>query len=391
MNNKRNFPVSTPVKPRSEDRFTKGTTLAGPSGPEARTRPEAAWTGLTLAWNNFWFQAVDPLALHAIRILGGLLLLSWLLPFAGQIEAMFTLGGWIDRNALIAFSRPSAEPHPLPNWSLLYLCNGVGSASGLYWATIVVIGLFTLGLATRITSILTWLLIASFVNFLSRGLGTCENDLLIVLAFYLMVAYVLLGQFNRKLSLPARILGSWDTFVLYGLFPRQGDKETGETKDEGGRRKEENIGTGSSFILHPSSFSLSYAANLALRLFQVNFALFMVVNCLTKLQIGDWWSGVAIWYPLHNPFETTPDIIRWEADLVIPRLVIYTFAAYLLMAWQADLSAVGLAATLAATAIGRRRRGLGWNHLDLPQSDAGLVLLRRMPEFCLLRRVAPIG
>ncbi len=306
--------VLPPTQSRSEERFTTGQVLAGHAVPEARTRPAApAAKGFALAWNNFWFQAVDSLALHVVRILTGLLLLSWLLAFAGRIEEMFsTQHGWIDQKAIVELSRLSTEVHQTPNWSLLYLCDSVGGAAVLYWGTIGVIGLFTLGLATRITSILTWILTASFVNFMSRCLTPWEIELLVMPAFYLMVGYVLLGQFNRKLSLPERILGSWDTFVLYPLI--------GALNRQRERPAEPRV--------------LSYAANVSLRLLQVNFALFVVTVFFSKLQVGDWWSGMALWYPLHQPFDTVPAALHSEGYAFMWRILMYTITTYVLMGWQ---------------------------------------------------------
>src|SRR5205807_9315609 len=128
---------------------------------------------------------------------------------------------------------------------------------------VAVLGLFTLGVGTRMTSVLTWLIVASF---LASPAASFEADYLLnILALYLMLGHLLLGQWSRRLSFPERLLG-----------PRRG-----------------HMG--------------SIAANLTLRLVQVHFAIVLLVSGLHKLQFGDWWSGVAWWYPLNPPFELTPD------------------------------------------------------------------------------------
>jgi hypothetical protein len=78
----------------------------------------------------------------------------------------------------------------------------------------------------------------------------------------------------------------------------------------------------------------SYAANLALRLLQVHFALVVVVSGLHKLQFGDWWSGMAFWYPLHPPLETTADTLRADAAHRDAYLFFLSLAQYVVLAWQ---------------------------------------------------------
>src|SRR4051812_41378667 len=115
----------------------------------APTRTAA--TGIFGPWVNFWFAPTDPVGLHALRVLSGLLFLFWLLPLAGQQEALFGLGGWFDGRAYQEASRLLGLQRHLFGWSLVYLA-GTSSAAltALYWASIVAIALFTLGVATRL-------------------------------------------------------------------------------------------------------------------------------------------------------------------------------------------------------------------------------------------------
>jgi hypothetical protein len=235
--------------------------------------------------------------LHALRVLAGLLFLSWLLPFAGHVEALFSLQGWFDAEAYRQAS-VLTEEMPMPiGWSLLYLAGDATVLQVLYWGAIAVFLLFTLGVATRVTAVLSWVLILSF---LANPATRSEADYLLgILAFYLMIGYVLLGQWSGQLSLVERILGSWDSFLLGARTAPQ-----------------------------------SYAANLAIRLLQVHFALIVFTSGMHKLQFGAWWSGVAFWYPLHPPYSTT------EAELIAlagrrdSYLFLLSLAQYLVLAWQ---------------------------------------------------------
>jgi hypothetical protein len=79
---------------------------------------------------------------------------------------------------------------------------------------------------------------------------------------------------------------------------------------------------------------VSYAANFAVRLFQVHFALIVVVSALHKLQFGPWWGGWAIFYPLHSPFDYTFDTFRARMGGWTTNLVLLSLMQYVWMAWQ---------------------------------------------------------
>jgi hypothetical protein len=259
-------------------------SLAAPPAP----------AGLRRSWVAFWFTPADPIGLQAVRVFAGFLFLAWLLPFAGHEDALFGLGGWVDARAYQEIAR---LPDGLPgssSWSLLYLCGG--NAVGLrvaYWLSIGVLALFTLGVCTRLTSVLTWLVVASFTANPAFRYG--PDALLGVLAFYLMLGFVLLGQWSRRQSLLSRLFGS---------------------------------------LLPEGTATRSTAANLSLRLIQVHLAVALCVIGLHKLQSGDWWAGVALWYPLHPPFQTTFADVRAHATTAIPYLFVLSLAQYLLLAWQ---------------------------------------------------------
>jgi hypothetical protein len=266
--------------------------------PPAPAAPRSSWTA-------FWFSATDPVGLHALRVLAGLLFLAWLLPFAGREAEFFGPQGWFDLPALreaahMAATAPDTVPAPI-GWSALYLCRfNPALVHVLYWGSVAGLVLFTLGVATRLTSVLTWVAVVSFTA--NPALSYDADPLLGLLAFYLMVGYVLYGLWGGGRSPRERLLGPADTF----LFARRG---------EGGRRP-------------------SYAANLAVRLLQVHFAIVLVVGGLHKLQVGDWWSGVALWYPLHPPFTTTAESIRAYRGGARFYLQMLSLVSYGVLAWQ---------------------------------------------------------
>jgi len=276
-------------------------TNPAPSAPAAAP---VAPTGLRRRWVEFWFTPIAPTGLHWVRFLSGLLFLAWLLPLTGQRAAFFGLDGWFDRQAYIEASQlpEGTMPYPL-GWSLLYPFSTSDTALTLFWfGALTLLVLFTLGVATRLTGILTWIIVVSFLA--NPAIHYDADFLLAILAFYLMLGYLFLGQWNRDLTLVERILGPRGTSV-FALLRRPAD------------------------VAPPS-----YAANLALRLLQIHFAVIVVVSALHKLQFGDWWSGVAYWYPLHPPFETDAARIRAERPSADVTLFVLSAAQYLALAWQ---------------------------------------------------------
>jgi hypothetical protein len=238
-----------------------------------------------------------------VRILAGLVFLVWLLPFAGHLDSLFGQRGWFDLQAhadaarLQAVSAGMGEDSPLQfGWTVLFW---VGPHSSLltivYWSAIVAVLMFTLGVFTRLTSTLTWV---ALVSFTANPILESDGDVLVrLLAMYLMVGYVLLHQSESGLSVWSRLLGSRDTFLL-------------------GR----------------STARPSTGANVSLRLLQVHVAVVVLTSALHKLQFAEWWSGLALWYPVYS-HRTLADV-RELAPHRDFYLGMYSLAGYLVLVWQ---------------------------------------------------------
>jgi hypothetical protein len=272
-----------------------------PSLPSSQTR-----NSVFAAWTSFWFTPADSIGLSVLRVLGGLVFLYWLLPFAGEPQAFFGLGGWFDAQAYAEASRLAELPPHLFSWSAAYWCGYDPTLLlVLYGLSLASFALFTLGVATRLTSVLTW---AAVVSFMANPASAHDADpLLQMLAFYLMLGHLFLGLQAPGQSLLALLLGpTRETWLLGGIWPRW-----------------------------RSALPPSIAANLALRLLQVHFAIAMMATGLHKLQVSAWWSGLAPWFYLHPPFQSTMSEIRTYAP---PNgetyLNVFSLVAYAVLAWQ---------------------------------------------------------
>jgi len=286
--------------------------------PAAHKLNDRPAEGLFQTWSRFWFTPTAPTSLHVIRVLAGILFIAWLLPFAGHIDSLFSLEGWFDQLAYTqGLEKPRLSPEqealippeervgplePVIGWSLLFV-KAVGGnpavLTAVYWSALAVFALFALGVATRLTAVLTWVAVVSFTA--NPAILYDGDSYLLVLAFYLMVGYVLLGQRTPGLSWVGRLVGTGDTLP----FLRRG---------EGVRP--------------------SLAANLALRLLQVHLAIIMVTSGLHKLQFGDWWGGLALWYPLYPAGQATLDQAREYAGQSTSYLFFLSIGAYAVLFWQ---------------------------------------------------------
>ena len=270
----------------------------------ALAAPTDAPSGWTASWNRFWFAPADPIGLHALRVLTGLLFLAWLLPLAGQLDVLFGANGWFDARAYHEASHLQGMPPQMFSWSVLYLVWGNSLLlAAVYWLAVAVVVLFTLGLWTRLTGVLTYVVAVSFTA--NPAMAYDADPLLVLLAFYLMVGYLLFRQGKSGQSLATRLLGPKETWLF-----RKAPTGDGETPPA------------------------SAAANLAVRLLQVHFAIVMTASALHKLQVQEWCSGLAAWFYLHPPFHTTADDVRGLAPYAETYLPILSAASYAALAWQ---------------------------------------------------------
>jgi hypothetical protein len=132
---------------------------------------------------------------------------------------------------------------------------------------------FTLGLATRVTSFLTWF---AALNYIHRdGVVLFGVDTMMTI----LLLYLMIGPSGAALSLD-RLLARW----------RHG-RTSGGTMPA------------------PAPHEPSVSANLALRLLQVHVCIIYGVAGISKLQGNAWWNGTALWSVLAN-YEFAP--MHWE-------------------------------------------------------------------------------
>ncbi len=198
-----------------------------------------------------------------------------------------------------------------PTFSIWYHVTDPTEMRIAHAAMLGVFALFTLGVFTRVTAVLTWLAVASYLHrtmHILFGMDTMMNIVLI---------YLMVGDCGAALSV--------DRLVRRYRAARRSIDRHG-TLDPATR----------AYLAGPPA---SVAAGFALRLIQVHFCFIYMASGMSKLKGNSWWNTTAYWDTLANP-EFTAIYYRWyEGGL---RAVVSSRPAYAVMA------AVGVGFTFVA-------------------------------------------
>jgi hypothetical protein len=223
-----------------------------------------------LGWNRFWFTPIDPLPLAVLRIGTGLITLLHLLSFNSDLTRWFAANGILP-TAVIRNLDAIANSRGY-DYSFLFYVQTPTELWIVHSVAIVIALAFTVGLLTRVTSVLTLLVVLNYSHRAPMLTGQLE-PVLSMLLFYLCF-----GPAGARLSV--------DSFLL----PKLG-------------------------WLMPER---SVAAGVVIRLIQVHGAAFYAMFGLTKLFGEAWWSGDAIWLVLAQTHSRPLDL-SWLRDY--PRIL----------------------------------------------------------------------
>ena len=157
----------------------------------------------------------------------------------------------------------------------------------IHAAILVAIALFTVGLFTRVTSVLVWVAVVGYIHRSQQilfGMDTMMN----VLLFYLMI-----GNSGAALSV--------DRLIARYRAARASLRRCGAL-DPAAR----------AFLSAPPP---SRGAGFALRLIQVHFCFIYLASGLAKLKGAAWWNGQAVWDVMVNPEFTLMQYEWYEKGL----------------------------------------------------------------------------
>jgi hypothetical protein len=272
-------------------------------------------------WDRFFFKPADPTTLGMIRICCGLIALYTLVAWAIDLQDFFGEHAWVDlearnewrqnvpvyQNPFEWIMTPGISPdwkeskedeeyvkrwdvHPgqlysrgTPIWSIWFHVTDPGAMVAVHAAIMLIVFLFTIGFCTRVTSVLTWFGMLSYIHRSPTTVFGVDTMMTIALL------YLMIGPSGAALSVDRLIKRWWLT--------RRALRQARLAREEGS-------GSGAVHI-PPLPVQPQVSANLAMRLFQIHVCIIYLAAGLSKLQGRSWWTGEAIWGTLAN-YEFAP-------------------------------------------------------------------------------------
>jgi hypothetical protein len=283
---------------------------AVPRSLQSDTPSEGALSASVNFVDRFLFTPADPTTLGVIRFCTGIVVLYLHLVYTGSLQDFFGRNAWLDLATADAYRKDAPTYAPTSAWTdesqqirfrdqddesqKFFQKWGVWPQKAInrgyyYWSIwyhvtdptwmmvwhvgiLVVMVLFTLGIATRVTSALTW---AAAMCYIQRDFTILYGvDTMMNLALF----YLMLGPSGAAFSVD-RLLARWWT-------ARQSGARLGS-------------------LLERTSPPPLISANLIQRLMQVHFCIIYLSAGTSKLQGPAWWSGTALWGCMAN-YEFAP-------------------------------------------------------------------------------------
>ncbi len=232
-------------------------------------------------WNRFWFTPTDPATLSMIRILGGLMLLYTHAVWTLDLEAFFGADSWVTREAANLAVGPGNF-----TWSYFWLIDSPTLLWAVHIAGLVILAMLVLGLFSRVTSVLSFLVVVAYVH---RTPGALFG----------------LDQINAMLALYLMVGSSGACYSLDRLIANR----------RGGGKP----------ILNTPSVS----TNVAIRLIQLHMCVIYLFAGLSKLQGPAWWNGTALWGAFANLEYQSLDM-TWLAEYPL----IVNFMTHVAIVWE---------------------------------------------------------
>jgi Vitamin K-dependent gamma-carboxylase len=238
-------------------------------------------------WNRFWYTPAPPTLLGVLRILTGSMLLYTHAVWGLALSDFFSSTGWLSR----ALVRHIEEGQYVYSFWYLVPDEWIRPA----WAvSMVIFALFTAGLCTRVTSVLSLLCAISYANRVPAALFG-------------------LDQINIMLNLYLAIGPSGAAFSLDRWLATRRARSAGPP-------------------------AKSAAANLAIRLIQLHMCVIYFFAGISKLQGDSWWDGTAMWRAFANLEYQSLDLTclawhPWVVNLMTHTTTVWEIS-FCVLVWQ---------------------------------------------------------
>ncbi|MBP90295.1 MAG: hypothetical protein CMJ64_26920 [Planctomycetaceae bacterium] len=222
------------------------------------------------AWDRFWYNAAPPHTLAMIRIFAGAMLLYTHTVWSKDLLAFLGPNSWIDNDASRVMHEGSFA------WSYLWYVESPALLWTLHIAALVVFAMLTVGLFSRVVSVLAFIITISYCYRLEGALFGLDQ----VNAMFAM--YLMLG--------PCGAVYSVDRWLA--------------RRRAGGTLPPPTIG-----------------ANVAIRLLQWHMCILYLFAGVSKMRGDTWWDGSAFWFGVVNLEYQSLDITWLGRSPVLLSLV----------------------------------------------------------------------
>jgi hypothetical protein len=236
------------------------------------------------AWNRFWFTSRDPYTLCVLRILVGLLAIFYLVSHTADLADWFAADGILppDTTRRLAGAERSRYFFHV---SYLYLVRTPTELYALHVAGLVVLAAFTVGWWTRLTSVLSVVVVLSYVH--RAPMITAQFEPVLTM----LLVYLCLAPVVRYLSVDR--------------WWRNRRANATDVADGG-----------------------SVMANIATRLMQLHLAGLYLVIALNMLSAETWWTGEALWWLIARSESRLVDLTALGSHMIWVNLLSHLVVAY---------------------------------------------------------------
>jgi len=258
---------------------------------------------IAAAWNDFWFADAPPHSLGLLRILAGAMLFYTVFVWGLKFQDFLGDDGFNSAALLKELQIPTAPTAFLSFWWIV----PEQYVQTVHIASLTILALFTLGIFTRLTSLLSLLIAVSYSH---RA----------------MLANYGLDQINSIL-------------IFYLTLSRCGDAYSFDRLAYRYRQARRQLHLG--VIPSISQPTAHWTNNLATRLLQFHYCVIYFAAGTSKLQGESWWNGEALYRALVNYEYQTLDL-TWLARYpyvlnFLTHLTIFWEISFCFLVWNRHL------------------------------------------------------
>ncbi len=232
--------------------------------------------GFGQGWNRFWFTPSDPWTVSVLRVVAGVAAVLYLAAYSFGLAEWFGPQGWLPVQTVQSVMETTPGEGAAYQYSYLNVIDSPGLLWTVHAAGILVAALFAAGLFTRVTAVLTLIVVLSYIH-RAPVLSAQFEPILAMMVFYLCFA-----PCGRYLS-----LDRWR-------------KQRGATAVEADR-----------------SDAPSWAATVSLRLIQIHLAGLYLLMGLSKLGAVTWWEGGATWWLMAQSQSRLVDLTFLRSNVIL--------------------------------------------------------------------------